>query len=66
MLVLDDESCTQMLLMPAKEIRQRLSKYGASLEPPHDDAIVHPTDDDYAFFEKVCVIFHIERRHVSY
>jgi hypothetical protein len=51
--MLDNDNCSQELLMTAEEVRQRLSKYGASSEPPRDDAVVHPTDDKYGFFEKV-------------
>jgi len=31
----------------------RLSKYGASKEPPRDDALFYPTDDSHSFFAKV-------------
>jgi hypothetical protein len=52
-IMLDNDNCSQELLMTAEEVRQRLSKYGASSEPPRDDAVVHPTDDRYKFFERV-------------
>ena len=33
--------------------RAPLSKYGASQEPPHDDAVYYPDDDTHSFFAKV-------------
>lgn len=53
---LDDESCNQILLVPAEEIRQRLSKYGASREPPQDNSVVCPSDDHFAFCARVRMI----------
>ena len=59
--LLDDEYCNQRLLTHAEEIiHQRLSKYGASQEPPRDDGIMPPTDDDYKFFEKVYIYSHLD------
>ncbi len=33
--------------------RTPLSKYGASQEPPQDDAVYYPEDDTHSFFAKV-------------
>ncbi|XP_064641031.1 chloride channel protein C-like isoform X2 [Lineus longissimus] len=32
--------------------RRRLAKYGATHEPPLDDAVLYPHDDDHSFFAK--------------
>ncbi|XP_074645246.1 chloride channel protein D-like isoform X2 [Tubulanus polymorphus] len=32
--------------------RRRLAKYGATFEPPTDDAIFYPHDDDHSFFAR--------------
>ena len=33
--------------------RTPLSKYGASREPPKDDAVFYPEDDTHSFFARV-------------
>ena len=33
--------------------RTKLSKYGASREPPKDDAVFYPEDDTHSFFARV-------------
>ena len=33
--------------------RTQISKYGASREPPKDDAVFYPEDDTHSFFARV-------------